>query len=192
MLLSRGFKFVPSLRSAWTGSLKISQESIVCLLRDCKNMCACECVLVHMCACAWVCVCTNKKIKNKVWEWHCPPLSRALTTYTIATSLRLLSKRVAYKNNRSVLRFRSSGENPIRWSPTTGFSPINLPTCGSLCIGLDHSPTRSQDVLLLSWCCYSSGPPLSFMGFFSVTMCFEICLLLATTCIYCIFSTIMV
>ena len=51
--------------------------------------------------------------------------------------------------------FRSSGENPIRWSPTTGFGPINLPTRGQLRKGRDHSPMRSPDVISWSWVSFS-------------------------------------
>ena len=44
---------------------------------------------------------------------------------------------------KSLKIFRSSGENPVWSSPATGFGPINLPTCGRLQRGRDHSPTRS-------------------------------------------------
>ena len=54
------------------------------------------------------------------------------------------------------LGVRSSGENPVWSSPATGFGPINLPTCGRLQRGWDHSPIRSpvekfRSLAMSSW-----------------------------------------
>ena len=48
------------------------------------------------------------------------------------------------KFNLIIWQFRSSGENPVWSSPATGFGPINLPTCGQLRRGRDHSPTYTR------------------------------------------------
>ena len=133
----------------WCHSSTHNNTMIVCVL------CMCVCVCVYM-----------RKIINKVWEWPCPLSSWVPTTYFV-TILKIypmlirsyctfdtykmiiimyitIEKLTSYTS--SVLKFRSSGENPVWWSPTMGFGPINLPTHGQLQKGRDHSPLRSPGV----------------------------------------------
>ena len=59
-------------------------------------------------------VCMTKLVR----EWPCPLLSWVLTTsYAIASALHLRVTALSITND-LVLKFQSSGENPIQWSPT--------------------------------------------------------------------------
>ena len=109
-------------------------------------------------------VCMIKLVR----EWPCPLLCWVLTTsYAIASALCLCSKSVTALciTNGLVLKFRSSGENPIQWSPT-------------------------MHRLILSWWCDSLGLLLSSLGFFSVTHVLRYACYLWVMCTYYIFSSI--
>ena len=143
--------------SKWSTNLRLSCDIQYCILWHHH----------YVCLCVWA-----KKFKSSGIALSIISFVSGTDSFIqLASSLCLHSKRVANYCSActnviattygSVPRFWSSGESPIWWSPSIGFGPISILTCGWLLGGT----TPLWATLILSWQ-WLVILLLSYLGFF--------------------------